>query len=276
MAEESQFLTFMGIRVHYTVALPEAPLKHRVLLLCSPLMTTFHWRKLLPELSELGCLAVAADLPGFGRSDCTSEVPQSHDMRANMLWGILDEVDRETGAPMSLWHLVGHGSACATLLRMVNQYPDSVRTQVMINPLFEMDLPAKNRKALIDTYNQTVQSQSAFNAFIAQYSVQPLDAYVLDRMRRPLLRQGARENFVRMLSQIRALPDDRMGFCPTMALYGNRDPLMDSKAMIAMRRYLPDAEMHALKSAGHFPMETHSKALRDYLRGWIRWNNGTA
>ena len=35
---------------------------------------------------------------------------------------------------------------------------------------------------------------------------------------------------------------------------------------------LPDAEVHRLASAGHFPMETHSKALRDYLRGWIRFN----
>ena len=36
-------------------------------------------------------------------------------------------------------------------------------------------------------------------------------------------------------------------------------------------RHLGGAETHLLKSAGHFPMETHSKALRDYLRGWIRY-----
>ena len=32
-------------------------------------------------------------------------------------------------------------------------------------------------------------------------------------------------------------------------------------------------ETHVLKSAGHFPMETHSRAIRDYLRGWIRYND---
>ena len=36
--------------------------------------------------------------------------------------------------------------------------------------------------------------------------------------------------------------------------------------------HLEGAESHILKSAGHFPMETHSKALRDYLRGWLRFN----
>ncbi len=63
-----------------------------------------------------------------------------------------------------------------------------------------------------------------------------------------------------------------MGFCPTMAIWGGRDPLMDKRAVAEVRRLLPDAETHVLKSAGHFPMETHSKAMRDYLRGWIRFN----
>ena len=102
MAEESQYLTFMGIRVHFSVVRPECETKNRVLLLCSPLITTFHWRKLIPELSQMGCLTVMADLPGFGLSDCEGDVPQDPDMRANILWGILDDVDRATGAPMSM------------------------------------------------------------------------------------------------------------------------------------------------------------------------------
>ena len=50
VAEESRFLTFMGMRVHFSVSRPEGEPKSRMLLLCSPLITTFHWRKLLPEL----------------------------------------------------------------------------------------------------------------------------------------------------------------------------------------------------------------------------------
>ena len=42
----------------------------------------------------------------------------------------------------------------------------------------------------------------------------------------------------------------------------------------SLNALLPDAETHNIRSAGHFPMETHSKALRDYLRGWIRYNAG--
>ena len=45
--------------------------------------------------------------------------------------------------------------------------------------------------------------------------------------------------------------------------------LMDEKTVAAFKKYVPESEIHVMKTAGHFPMETHSKALRDYLRGWI-------
>lgn len=273
MTEESQFLTFMGIRVHFTVVQPETALKNRVLLLCSPLITTFHWRKLIPELSQLGCLTVMVDLPGFGRSDCTDEAPQDHDLRASILWGILDDVDRAAGTPMSLWHLIGHGSACATILRMANQYPDSTKSQVHLSPIFCVNLPDRDRNHARRWFDATVRSEERFRDEIERYSGYPMDDYILDRMRRPLLRPGARENFLRMLRRAADPPKEGMGFCPTMALWGGRDLLMDQRAVAETRRLLPDAETHILKSAGHFPMETHSKAIRDYLRGWIRYND---
>ena len=273
LAEESQFLTFMGLRVHFAVARPETPLKNRVLLLGSPLVTTFHWRKLLPELSQLGCLTVMVDLPGFGLSDCFEAAPQDHDLRASILWGILDYVGRESGAPMSLWHLVAHGSACATILRMANQYPDSAKSLVHLCPTFALDLPKRSREAVSRLYDATVRSEARFRAQIERFAGYPLADYVLDRMRRPLLRPGARENFLRMLRRAVIPPEEGMGFCPTMALWGGRDPLASERANAEARRLLPDAETHALKSAGHFPMETHSRAIRDYLRGWIRYND---
>ena len=273
VAEESQYLTFMGIRVHFTVAQPETELKNRVLLLCSPLITTFHWRKLIPELTQLGCLTVMVDLPGFGRSECSGKIPMDPDLRASILWGILDYVDSSTDSPMALWHLVGHGSACSTILRMGNQYPDSTKSQVHISPTFDLDIGEPNKEKMLRWFDATVRSEERFRDMIEFYCGYPLDDYILDRMRRPLMRSGARENFVRMLKYASRAPEDGMGFCPTMALWGGRDQLMDAKAVEEIRRLLPDAETHILKSAGHFPMETHSKAIRDYLRGWIRYND---
>lgn len=270
MTEESRYLSFSGVRVHFCVARPDTPVRNRMLLLSSPLITPFHWRKLLPELSGLGCLAVLADYPGFGHSDCRA--PQDADIRANLLWGVLDDVDRSLGAPMSLWHLAGHGVACATILRMAVQYPDSVKSQVHIAPLFSL---GTGRHAAFppNWFEANVPSARRFRQAIERLCGYPMDDYIVDRMRAPLLRPGMRETFERMARKAAAPPRQGMGFCPTMALLGGRDPLLDEARLAQINALLPDAEVHRLASAGHFPMETHSKALRDYLRGWLRYND---
>ena len=270
MTEESLYLSFSGIRVHFRVVRPEVPVRSRVMLLASPMICAFHWRKLLPELSELGCLAVLVDLPGFGRSDPAA--PQDADTRASLVWGILDEVDRSLGAPLSLWHLAGHGSACGTLLRMGAQYPDSVKSQVHIAPMFSVAPPAKRPADTSRWFRENVLNAPRFKRFIEHCAAFPMDDYIVDRMRAPLLRPGAEAAFTRMLAQSASPPKQGMGFCPTMALIGRRDPLMDETRLSQIRALLPDAETHRLASAGHFPMETHSRALRDYLRGWMRFN----
>ena len=272
MAEESQYLSFRGIRVHFRVCAPEDRPVERVMLLSSPLISAFHWRKVVPELVQLGCLTVCIDLPGFGRSDCSRDVPQDGVMRANMLWGVLDEIDRQSDAPDSMWHLVGHGSACATVLEMAALYPDSVKSQVHISPLLTAPQPPEGTPPG-RWFRDTVLEKDAFRRMIEKCAGYPMDDYIVDRMRAPLLRPGARESFFRMLRHSVEPPSDGMGFCPTMALWGGHDELMDDFALSEVRRLLPDAETHVLKSAGHFPMETHSRAIRDYLRGWIRYND---
>jgi len=113
---ESQYLSFHGVGVHYRVVAPQDKPRQRVMLLSSPLISTFHWRKIVPELTQLGCMVVLIDMPGFGKSACGMNVPQDGAMRSNILWGVLDEIDRQTEQPDSLWHLVGHGSACAAVM----------------------------------------------------------------------------------------------------------------------------------------------------------------
>ena len=256
--------------MHFRIAAPEGNPRERVLLLSSPMISTFHWRKIVPELTQMGCLVVLADLPGFGRSDCSAAVPQDSVMRANILWGMLDEIDRETGVPDSMWHLAGHGSACAAILEMGALYPDSVKSQVHIAPLFSVTAPREEDPVL--WYRQSILEKENFRRMIEHCSAYPMDDYIIDRMRAPLLRPGARQNFLRMLRAGQRECECSLGFCPAMAILGGRDALMRQAELDSIRSHLEGAEMHTLKSAGHFPMETHSKALRDYLRGWIQYN----
>lgn len=266
LAEESQYLSFMGARVHFQVCTPEGPVKDRLLILSSPLINTFHWRKLIPELNDLGCMTVLADMPGFGKSDCAG--PQKNDLRANILWGIIDMVDRELDDSMSMWHLAGHGSACATIMEMAAMYPDSVKSQIHICPALSVDASAAGKAAR--WFDANISDDRRFHKMIEYYSGYPMDDYIVDRMRRPLIRPGARDCFLKMLKHAEA-PGQGAGFCPTMALWGGIDKLITDKDRELAANLLPDAEIHTLKSSGHFPMETHSRALRDYIRGWLRY-----
>lgn len=271
MNEESRFLSFSGLRVHFKLVRPGVPVKNRMLMLSSPLINTFHWRKLVPELSELGCLTVLIDLPGFGQSD--TDAPQGESTRASLIWGILDDVDRSLGAPMSMWHLAGHGSACATLLSMAAMYPDSVKSQIHICPTFSLSAGRRPGEDPGRWFDANVLDAHRFHRLIERYSGYPMDDYIVDRMRRPLTRPGSRDAFSRMVKHAAAPPKQDMGFCPTMAIMGGLDPLNDDTRRAQAQRLLKDAEAHIISSAGHFPMETHSRALRDYLRGWLRYND---
>lgn len=264
MREERRFLAFSGLRVHFALCWPEEAIKHRLMMLSSPLINTFHWRKLVPELTDLGCLCVSVDLPGFGLSD--PRAPQSVTQRSNMLWGVLDDIDQAGECPLSMWHLMAHGTACGTILRMAAQYPDSVKSQIHLCPTFSTDIDSGEV-----WYDENVRDAAAFRRTIERWAGYPLDDYILDRMRRPLLRPGMRQTFGRMV-RYAVTPGQGMGFCPTMALMGGRDPLMSPQAKGDISALLSEAESHTIQSAGHFPMETHSRALRDYLRGWMKYN----
>lgn len=271
MTEESAYLSFYGIRVHFHTYIPDDTPRTRVMLLTSPLISTFNWRKLIPELNGLNCTTVVVDLPGFGKSSCGEGTPQDASMRANMLWGILDAVDEATETPGSMWHLVAHGSSCPTIMEMTNQCPDSVRSQVHIAPLMSVPKPIDGESP-DKCFKQNISSPEAFHTWIEKMAGYPMDDYIVDRMRRPLTRPGSAATFSRMIRSSRKIPECGIGFCPAMTLIGGRDSLYDEKTLTDIKTCLAGSEMHTLKSAGHFPMETHSKALRDYLRGWILYN----
>ena len=268
---ESRFLAFRGLRVHFTVVRPEGEIRQRLMALSSPLISAFHWRKLLPEFDGLGCLTVLCDLPGFGQSDCATAVPVNLDLQAHMLWGILDAVDEDLAAPLSTWHLMAHGLACRTALKMAGQYPDSVRSQVHLCPVYAFEQPRRGYASVEKQYARAVESRERFRPVAERLAGYPLDDYILDRMRQPLARPGARENFLRILKSSAAPPDQPVTMCPSMLVWGGRDALSGEGMLPTARALLPGVEVHRLKSSGHFPMETHSRALRDYLRGWMRF-----
>ena len=266
----SGYLSFQGLRVFYRAAEPEGELKHRILCLSSPLTSTFSWRKLAPELTELGCLMLMVDLPGFGRSDFDRALPGDAETRAHLVWGVLDEIDRMTDAPLSTWHLMSQGMGCAIIAAMHRQYPDSVRSQIHISPMFSPPPPRFFGGSPEKWCRETFGEKMPYRAFIEFACGYPMDDYVLDHMYEPMTRADLPAALLGILRSPGLLPEKSGDFCPAMAIWGGRDPLLTGSEP-QIRRLLPDAERHVMKNAGHFITETHSKALRDYLRGWLHY-----
>ena len=270
MALGDTYMTFHGLKIYIRVVEPEETLKRRVFVLSSPITAAFNWRKLTPELSQLGCLLVLMDLPGFGRSACGPGVPQDNYNRACLAWGVIDEIDRSLGGD-GTWHLMGHGSACATLLEMANLYPDSVSSQVYISPLLNTEGGIRTGRVSREKwFDSNIADAAGYSRFLERMFARPADSYVADSMLSAFRRSGARESFLRMLAQ-KNRSEPFKGFAPMMALWGDQDPLMDKRNLETLNRLIPEAETHVLRSAGHMPMETHSHALRDFLRGWIKY-----
>lgn len=273
MPAERQMLCFHGSRVSFTILRPASQMRRRLFLLSSALATSFHWRKLLPELSETGCLVVLADPPGFGESDLDGmNLPL--ETRAKILWGVLDDVDARFAAGMSTWHLIGHGSSCPLVLAMANLFPDSVRSQIHISPLFATGAKGRfgrgGKRAVQKLLDQSLLNAHAFSQFAERAAGKPLPDYVWEPMYRPLARPSAKAELFAFLTKETILRPN-VGFCPAMAVWGGRDPILPPTARESVLSLLPDAETHIIKSAGHFPMETHSRALRDFLRGWLKY-----
>lgn len=270
MAADDVFVTFGGQKVHIRVIEPEGDMSQRFFAVSSPLISAFNWRKLAPELTQLGGLVVLMDLPGFGMSDCGEMTPQDNVSRASMGWGIIDEIDSALGDD-GAWHLMGHGTACQTVLEMANMHPDSVCSQIFISPVMNTENGVRTgRMSHEKWYDQNIAAAPGYRALMDRLFARKPDDYVVDAMRAPFRRHGAKESFMNMLEQKNRL-SPAVGFAPSIALWGEKDILMDDRARAAFSALVPEAEIHILKTAGHIPMETHSHALRDYLRGWVKY-----
>ena len=62
-----------------------------------------------------------------------------------------------------------------------------------------------------------------------------------------------------------------IGLVITFCVDENGKNLFTEADAAAFRKALPDAEAHVLHTAAHFPQETHSRAVCDYLRGWLKF-----
>lgn len=277
---EDRYISFRGLMLHYQLMRPRGAVRHRALLIPAPGESCLNWRPLLPELMRAGCLCVIVDLPGFGKSMCGEGVPHRQDTRAQLLWGILDQVDGEFTGQVCRWNLIGHGSGAGTAMMMALLQPDSCASLTLITPILRAVVPAFLRplvrsrlgeRMLRGLYGRYIYNRPRFHKLMRSLYGCELPMGYLDNIQAPLRRHGSDQALGRLLLNGYPLPERAFSiWAPVMVLWSEGDRMLGCAPPKWMRRALPQAEFHTLRFAGHYPVETDAGAVRDYLRGWIR------
>ena len=281
MYPDSRILKFKGLAIHHRVLAPAGPILRRALLIPSPGQSTYSWRRVAEELVGQGCLVALCDLPGFGFSSCGEGVPHRQDQRARLLWGVLDEIDMEFGGKYRFWSLIGHGSGAGTAAAMAILAPDSVASIALVNPiLYPLTGAALSRllktrageRLLKRWHRRHLQDRARLFKLSKWLYGAPLRDEALYRLREPFARAGADEALPKLLTQGYRVPKRALArlFPPALILWGGRDRLLGARIPKRLASRLPNAECHVLPRAGHCAPETNSRAVCDYLRGWLR------
>ena len=270
MRTEEIRLSFQGLRVRFRVFTPDAQATRRVLMVSSPLADADAWTELAGMLAANGCLCVAAELPGYGASACGAGVFQDNDTRAQILWGILDEVERRRGEKQCVWHLIGHGSAC-------------VKSRVLISPVFDRFMPYPLQllletpvgKKLIDLwFRKKILDRRGFAILVRRVYGGRVSKARMEALRRSICRRGMPDTLARLMREGYRLPENAyQSKGPLMLIWGTNDRIFGGQLPARVKKRLPDAETHMLRAA-HMSMETDADILNDYLRGWFLFSEG--
>ena len=283
MRTEEIRLSFQGLRVRFRVFTPDAQATRRVLMVSSPLADADAWTELAGMLAANGCLCVAAELPGYGASACGAGVFQDNDTRAQILWGILDEVERRRGEKQCVWHLIGHGSAAAAIMMMTLYQADSVKSRVLISPVFDRFMPYPLQllletpvgKKLIDLwFRKKILDRRGFAILVRRVYGGRVSKARMEALRRSICRRGMPDTLARLMREGYRLPENAyQSKGPLMLIWGTNDRIFGGQLPARVKKRLPDAETHMLRAA-HMSMETDADILNDYLRGWILFSEG--
>lgn len=284
MRSEEIRLSFHNLRVRFFVFAPDdGKILHRALFVSSPAGDAESWSSLAGMLADSGCLCVAAEIPGFGRSPCGKAVRQDNITRAQILWGILDEVETRRGDPQSGWHLIGHGSGAAAVMAMAQYQPDSALSRVLVCPVLDRFLPSplhlllKSRfgdRILAAWYKRNLQNRKRFSRLLTRLYGAKVPKARAAALFHAFNRVGMLSTLTRLMREGYSLSEDAYAVTsPVMLLWGMEDKIFGGEIPSRLLKRLPGAEKHRIRTA-HMPMETDPEMLRDYLRGWFRFSEG--
>lgn len=276
--ENSNFVTVDSVELHYRIWQPDNNVPIGNILLIHGLGgSTFSWRNITRELSDLGYLVVAVDLPGFGLSQRKPAVKQSNNDRANIIWGLIADL----GIP-GKWHLIGHSMGGGVVAAMVLQKPFKAFSLTLVAGSFERNsgliskLLSRSgilRNITAKIFARFALSRKRIKSFLTSaYGKEPtseeIEGYYL-----PLKIKNTYLTFANLLKNHSSDKElsgklDKINL-PTLCIWGRNDnwvPLGQGENIVDI---IPNARFIVIDEAYHCPMETHPELFNIYLTDFL-------
>lgn len=248
--------------------------------------SSFQYRRLMPALADRW-RTIAFDWPGFGYSSTPdpSAFGYDFDAYADVLARVADTLglDRyalwlhDYGSQIGLRHAIAHPDRIAALIIQNGDiYKDVLGPKYETIKAWWADKTAEKHRPLEDAV-----SEEGFRAEFVGEVAEDIAARVppdLWKLHWPLMDTPARRRVaVGLMEKLEAnlawfpryqkyLRDRHP---PAMIVWGPEDGYMPETSARAYHRDLPDAELHLLKGAGHWLLETHFDEALPLVRGFL-------
>ena len=274
--------TFEGTPVHFCVYYPEGGIARRVAFLCSPLGDCACWDRVCTRMCALGALCVAIEMPGFGTNP--PGAPQNNTKRAQICWGVLDEVERMTKTENSRWHLVSHGSACGIVLEMTCTYTDSVISRTLISPVTNRFMSRvaqtfiQSKPGRYCLYRAFMFMAGNYNRLLSKLGKLYGGRISYERARELYRQIGDIKRFDTVADMLEnGYRNRKKAYAAQnhiLFISGSRDSLADND--ISARKYglVNIIENHSINTSSHMLPETHPRETADFPKGWFDYSEG--
>lgn len=286
--EDSSFENIDEVWIHYRLVLPQtSDIKGKLLMVHGLGGSTYTFNPAMEALVDAGFAVVAVDLPGFGYSGRPEKFDHSQEHRAQILWTLLDMIDRESDMPMMKklgWHLVGHSMGGGTVAAMAVARPAETASLVLVSGALEISRGISSLVLAFPPFarwtrlylERSLLTDKKAGGLLSEAYGREADEHELSVYLEPLQLPGTARTLTSMVRTTRSIPLDTLKslHMPVAAIWGDSDTVVPIEKSRAIGIRIPQLRLYIIEGAAHIPMETHveqfNAALFEFLEDYVR------